>query len=189
MPEILCLQEVFRRSIAVDIVREVGNIYPYHASFENLRDDPSSRPACSVDEIQVYNACLIQCAPPPGNAVNNCSLVKCHGVKAQLTQSCFSCLVLESCYNFEESSEADVLAVCSSKVPANDYTAAYGLLLLSKYPLSNVTAEDYVDSYQEFITPLQHGYITAKVYNRPKWYISLVYTTAGIMNAKLYTTD
>ncbi len=163
MPDILCLQEVFMKSLAADIAREVRDNYPYHASFQDLSNGPSSHPACSKDEIQEYRTCLQRCPTPPGVAVTNCTIANCSDVTAWLTQSCYSCLLFESRFTSGDVSPPDILEVCSSSVPEDDYSAPYGILMLSKYQLSDITPEKFFDSHHKSTALLPRGYIAAKV--------------------------
>lgn len=138
------------------------NIYPYHSSFEDLSDGPASHPACSVDEVRLYESCLQECPSPPGIVITNCTITKCRSIKAQLSQTCFSCLLLEGRYDTHATTKPDILALCSSVVSASEYDASYGVLLLSKYPLSYVATKDYFSSQHEPIL-LPRGYIRAEV--------------------------
>ncbi len=56
--------------------------------------------------------------------------------------------------------QAATLTRCTSEIPASEYAAPFGLLLLSRYPLMEIEAVDYhpVDP-----VVLPRGYISAKV--------------------------
>ena len=77
----------------------------------------------------------------------------------QLSQNCVSCLTTE--LGAAEDAQENAFTRCASAIPRNEYTDAYGLLLLSRYPLSNVATVDYLDSAFTLVTP--RGYITASV--------------------------
>ena len=62
---------------------------------------------------------------------------------------------------FEAQNTQNVFTHCATNVPANDYTAPYGLLLLSRYNLSNITVADFLNP--PFLTYLPRGYIAADV--------------------------
>ena len=160
-PDVLCLQEVFRRSDAKDIVEALRFQYPYHASFEDLTAEPSVQPACTPEEAGAFGLCLqTNCLQFSGLMLFNCTLAACGNLLLESSQSCAGCVSLE----FGSAEDTDVgasLTRCASTVPANEYTAPYGVLLLSRYPVSDVTSRDYVDP--PFVFSLIRGYITAKV--------------------------
>ncbi len=161
MPDILCLQEVFRRSDIRDIVDAVKNSnYPYHASFEDLEEQPSLLPACTGEGAQDYHRCLQQCSVKPGTALSNCSLVECGVFGRQLSRPCRSCLVLEA--NSQADLEVDTFTRCTSTIPASEYAVPYGVLLLSRYPLSQTVARDYLDT-PHIHSAVPRGYIAAEV--------------------------
>jgi len=62
---------------------------------------------------------------------------------------------------FEAQNTQNVFTHCATNVPANDYTAPYGLLLLSRHNLSNITVADFLNP--PFLTYLPRGYIAAEV--------------------------
>ena len=158
-PDVLCLQEVFRRSDAKDIVEALRSQYPYHASFENLTAEPLVQPACTPQEAGVFESCLQDnyCSQVVGTVFINCSLANCGKLLFESSQSCATCMYME----LGAAEDADAFARCASTVPANEYTAPYGVLLLSRYPLSDVTSRDYMEP--PFVFSLVRGYITAKV--------------------------
>ena len=160
-PDVLCLQEVFRRSDAKDIVEALRFQYPYHASFQDLDAEPAPQPACTPQEVGAAALCLeISCSQfPRGNAFINCTLVECGHVLFLLPQACISCLSTE--LGAAEDAQVNTFTRCASAIPRNEYTDAYGLLLLSRYPLSNVATVDYLDSAFTLFVP--RGYITARV--------------------------
>ena len=161
VPDVLCLQEVFRRSDAKDIVAAVKNIYPHYASFQDLETSPSSRPACMGERAQAFGRCLQQCSTDPGTIFNNCSVNECADLAEQLPYSCLSCLVLE--IGSHEDTEVDAIARCMSTIPVNEYIDAYGVLLLSRYPLSDVTTKNFLDIDPDSVLSAARGYITAVV--------------------------
>ena len=164
-PDILCLQEVFRRSDAKEIVEAVRNDYPFYASFEDLEEGAGIQRACTPQEAGTAGACLLQfCAnltspqtPDEQLQLFNCTLQNCLRF-SQLSQSCQSCLIFEA---QDLPDGVDVFTHCATNVPANDYTAPYGLLLLSRHNLSNITALSFLDP--PFLTYLPRGYIAAEV--------------------------
>ena len=164
-PDILCLQEVFRRSDAKEIVEAVRNDYPFYASFEDLEEGAGMQRACTPQEAGTAAACLLQFCANLTSAQTvselvqlfNCSLQNCLRF-SQLSQSCQSCLIFET---QDLPDGVDLFTHCATNVPANDYTAPYGLLLLSRHNLSNITASGFLDP--PFVTYLPRGYIAAEV--------------------------
>ena len=155
-PDILCLQEVFRRSEVKEIVDAVSNEYPYYASFEDPGEDAGTLPACTPQEASIAADCQSQFCSNLTNPMQlfNCTVLKCWRF-SQLSQSCQSCLTFET--GFPE----DTYTHCSTNILASDYTAPYGVLLLSRHRLSNVKTADFVDP--PFRTIIPRGYITAEV--------------------------
>ena len=155
-PDILCLQEVFRRSEVKEIVDTVSNEYPYYASFEDPKEDAGTLPACTPQEASIAADCQSQFCSNLTNPMQlfNCTVLKCWRF-SQLSQSCQSCLT------FETGLPEDAYTHCSTNILASDYRAPYGVLLLSRHHLSNVKTADFVDP--PFRTIIPRGYITAEV--------------------------
>ena len=155
-PDILCLQEVFRRSEVKDIVDAVSNEYPYYASFEDPEEDSGTQPACTPQEASIAADCQSQFCLNLTNSVQlfNCTVQRCWRF-SQLSQSCQSCLT------FEAGTTKDTYTHCSTNIFASDYAAPYGVLLLSRHHLSNVKTADFMDP--PFRTIIPRGYITAEV--------------------------
>ena len=182
-PDILCLQEVFRRSDAKEIFEAVRNDYPFYASFEDLEEGAGIQRACTPQEAGTAGACLLQfCAnlTSPQTVSElvqlfNCTLQNCLRF-SQLSQSCQSCLIFEA---QDLPDGVDVFTHCATNVPANDYTAPYGLLLLSRHNLSNITASDFLDP--PFVTYLPRGYVAAEVRRK------ITFSTVSCSQAVLYT--
>ena len=166
-PDILCLQEVFRRSDAKEIIEAVRSDYPFYTSFENLEESAGIQRACTPQEAGTASACLLRfCAnltsaqtPNEQLQLLNCSTQNCLRF-SQLSQSCQSCLVLEA---QDLPDGVDVFTHCATNVPANDYTAPYGLLLLSRHRLLNITASDFLNP--PFVTYIPRGYLAAEVWD------------------------
>ena len=145
--------------MAKEIVDAVSGVYPYYASFENLEQDAGSQRACTAQEAGTVGACLSQfCSNLTGSQIPllNCSVQNCLRF-SQISQSCHSCLVLDSL----ATQGVNVFVHCSTIAPASDFTAPYGLLLLSRHRLLNITASDFFDP--PFVTYLPRGYISAEV--------------------------
>lgn len=158
-PDILCLQEVFKRSVAKEIVEAVSSVYPYYASFEDLGEDAGTQPACTPQEASIASACQSQFCSNLTSQVQvfNCILLNCFR-SSLLSQSCQSCLI------YEAGIVEDTHTHCSTTILASDYTASYGVLLLSRHRLSNTKTSDFLDP--PFRTFLPRGYITAEVYTK-----------------------
>ena len=164
-PDVLCLQEVFRRSVAQEIVEEVRSDYPYYASFENLELTDAGTPrACTPLEAGTVGACVTQfCSdlllgdPFP---LLNCSFQNCLRF-SQISQPCHSCLVMDGLVARQDG--VNIFVHCSTIAPASDFTAPYGLLLLSRHRLLNIVTSDYLDP--PFVTNLPRGYISAEVWH------------------------
>ena len=148
--------------MAQEIVEEVRSDYPYYASFENLElTDAGTQRACTPLEAGTAATCVLQfCSNLTAIPLLNCSLQNCLHIQFQISQSCQSCLVLESLATQEG---VNIFVHCTTIAPASDYTAPYGLLLLSRHRLLNITASDFVDP--PFVTYLPRGYISAEVCN------------------------
>ena len=163
-PDILCLQEVFKRSTAKEIVDAVSSVYPYYASFENLQQDAGSQRAWTAQEAGTIGACVSQFCSNliPGDSfpLLNCSLHNCLRF-SQISQPCHSCLVLDGLAAAQDG--VNIFVHCSAFAPASDFTTPYGLLLLSQHRLLNVKASDFLDP--PFVTYIPHGYISAEVCN------------------------
>ena len=158
-PDVLCLQEVFRRSDAKDIVEALRSQYPYHASFQDLDAEPVPQPACTPEEAGTAALCLSEnCADVPEESLQNCTYVEC-GVLFTFPQACQTCLATE--FGAAEDAQLDSFSRCASIISASEYAVPYGLLLLSRYPLSNIITSDYLDP--PFVFPAPRGYITAQV--------------------------
>ena len=144
-------------------MEEVEKEYPYHASFGNLKAEPEEQRACTIIEANNAAACLmtncLDVSTDP-KALLNCSYVECGRVLFGFSQSCLTCLTVE--FGSEEDNMTDTFARCATMIPANDYTAPYGLLLLSRYPLSHVTTSDFLEPPFKF--SILRGYIKAKVH-------------------------
>ena len=155
-PDVLCLQEVFKKSVAKEIVEAVSSIYPYYASFEDLEEDVGSQPACTPQEVSTTTACQSQFCSNLTSPVQlfNCTLLNCFRFSL-LSQSCQSCLI------FEAGVVEDTHTHCSTTVLASEYNAPYGVLLLSKHTLSNTKTADFLDPPFRSFVP--RGYITAEV--------------------------
>ena len=139
-----------------DIVDAVSNEYPYYASFEDPEEDAGTQPACTPQEASIAADCQSQFCSNLTNSVQlfNCTVLRCWRF-SQLSQSCQSCLT------FEAGTAEDTYTHCSTNIFASDYTAPYGVLLLSRHHLSNVKRADFMDP--PFRTIIPRGYITAEV--------------------------
>lgn len=96
-PDILCLQEIYRTSDALDILEAAQDYYPYYASFADLEApaDPAT-PACNQEELVTFGSCVsAQCSNLTGLAVTNCFLTQCMDDYFGLSRSCRYCLGLE----------------------------------------------------------------------------------------------
>lgn len=158
---------MFRRSEIKDIVEAVKDSnYPYHVSFEDLEEGPSVQPACEGGNAQAeaFYDCLQRCSSKPGSMLNWCSISECGTIRGKLTHTCISCLVLEK--NSHEDSEVDTLTRCTSSIPANEYAVPYGVLLLSRYPLSKPVTRDYLCTpvpADTIHSAIPRGYVAAEV--------------------------
>ena len=149
--------------MAREIVEEVRSDYSYYASFENLElTDAGTQRACTAQEAGTVGACVTQfCSNlTSGEALPllNCSLQNCLRF-SQISQSCQSCLILDNLAATQDG--VNIFVHCSTIAPASDFSAPYGLLLLSRHRLSSITASDFVDP--PFVTYLPRGYISAEV--------------------------
>ncbi len=153
VPDILCLQEVFRRSDAKDVVDAVKEDYPYYASFQDLEEGASFQQACTLQELQSFTDCMTVCTQGCG-----CDLRTC---EAAVSFPCLNCIGMEL-----YPADLGTLMNCFT-IPLNEYKAPYGLLLLSRFPLTGIVTKDYLDGddYSPTLLP-RKGYISAKVRNR-----------------------
>lgn len=88
----------------------------------------------------------------------NCSVVECRTVLFNLSSPCFFCLGLE--FGAAEDAQADAFTRCASVIPASEYAAPFGLILLSRYRLTEVETVDFLDGDRGSIL---RGYIRARV--------------------------
>ncbi len=142
---------MFRRSDAKDIVYAVRESYPYHASFYDLatEDNLFFLRACTLRDLQAFTDCLSRCADEGDCGLHTCEML--------VSFPCLNCFGMEL-----RVGELDSLMTCLS-IPLNDYIAPYGVLLLSRYPLSDVVAEDFLNRSSNPTVLPRKGYITATV--------------------------
>ena len=131
------------------MVNAVKDEYPYYASFQDLDEYPSIDRACSPKDLGAYTTCTENCVNEGG-----CDLHTCEAV---VSQPCLTCIAMELVQ------EVDTLTYCLT-IPKNEYVDSFGVLLLSRFPLSDVITKPYVDvDYGSTVVP-RKGYITAKVH-------------------------
>jgi hypothetical protein len=160
LPDVLCLQEVLKRSDKEDIVRGVSQRYKYSVPDFNANSVPSVYPACNAALARVYLQCFsAQCQHVQRPVeVLLCGQRRCKSEISALSQACVSCVS----YYANAPNVTNPFVPCLSNVSVNEFQEASGLLLLSKYKLTNASIQYYVES-SALKEPVQRGYLSANV--------------------------
>ncbi len=156
VPDVLCMQELLRRVDARDVVEAVSEEYPYHASLDNLFEDPSPELSCTPGDAAILGGCIAACGASTGDstAFVNCTFVECNHRVLQIPNVCFACTTAE---NGAEGVD-DPITHCATNVPASEYIKPHGVLILSRYPLQNIVTQDYNPD-----STLRRGFVRASV--------------------------
>ncbi|MCZ7584971.1 MAG: endonuclease/exonuclease/phosphatase family protein [Deltaproteobacteria bacterium] len=133
-----CLQEVWEPEDIASILAETEANFPYvhrqdsHADWLELPDEPAP---CD-DLTDVLDCAEANCSDVSGAEFTDCMLLGCIFDLSQLEIPCFNCLAA----NIDKSID-DIADVCTNPGPPPlQYEGANGLLVLSKFPLSETSA-------------------------------------------------
>ena len=144
-----CLQEVWLTETQRKIYREVKDRYPYIVSPIELTEELSYRndttPACDADSVDLVSDCAGAHCNSSGDRTP-CVLQKCQPSLRLLTEPCLACLFIGLRGSH-----------CSSD-PARLYKEMFGLMLLSKRKLTNITVKKFLPGLISL-----RAYIIAKV--------------------------
>ena len=131
------------------IYNAVSKAYPYAVSaIDLMQTNTSSEPACSPELVEEIDQCIVDfCSSNPTISPSVCGFNGCGSLLVPQSVECKRCISLNG-----------LNSMCATE-PAANYETTYGILLLSKRPLSNTFVEGYFPE-SEF-----RGFIRASVRN------------------------
>ena len=171
MADVVCLQEVQEVSHLTNMTDAAGDGgFPYSVSFLDNEDSATialmtSQKACNIAKFLFLAGCLqrrCRTALEGGNIreVLACTLTLCFPdfQAANLSQACVNCINNQG-YAGIASSAGFGQGTCFTMFSQYDFRSTYGLLLVSKYPLTNTATE----RFQAAASFFSRGYIRANV--------------------------
>ena len=128
--DLICLQEVWRAADREAIVARAQARFPH--AFWEVTERTETNPGCSAEEVEPLRACIeTQCPDISPGELASCGLDQC-GMEFEATSAqCQTCIATHLGQSLEE-----IVMACEGGGPSFSYGGHNGLLILSKYPLT-----------------------------------------------------
>ncbi len=145
--DVLCLQEVWKKSDRRTIEKSLKDIYPYHYKTPVKNYRVGGRPTCKISDIfgeGKFVSCMqSKCGEAEGDDFTDCLIDKCGEPLSNLKETnrvCASALMAQ----VGKSPIASILSIINPFVRAGQFTykGSNGLMLFSKYPIKE---REYID--------------------------------------------
>jgi endonuclease/exonuclease/phosphatase family metal-dependent hydrolase len=128
--DLICLQEVWRSDDREAIVASAQARFP-HASWE-VTERTEVNPGCSAEEVEPLRTCIeTRCPDISPGELASCGLDQCGMEFEAASSQCQTCIATHLGQSLEE-----IIMSCEGGGPSFFYGGHNGLLILSKYPLT-----------------------------------------------------
>lgn len=141
--DVLCLEEVWSPEQIQAIVNSTENSFPHNFYEMTTGKRKEGESSCTEEEVQPLQVCIGEyCAEEDPANIANCALEFCSDEFNSLSADCTSCIVANLGKEIDE-----IFSICVEGIGSiYTYDGHNGLLLLSKFPLSN-KEHSILDSY------------------------------------------
>ena len=149
--DVICLEEVWEQPAIDQVLADTKAAYPYSYHEVTSGDTGSQAPACQASDTAALEQCVLDsCSDVQPSELGGCALANCKDEFVGLPKDCGNCVAANIGNAGKAASVQDavdqIVGACQTAGNSYAYDGRNGLILLSRYPLSNKEFKRF-DSY------------------------------------------